>query len=75
MNDLLEAAIRIVRDLPPARQEMIARVILNLSSGDEAPVRLTGEERASFAASLGQADRRDFASDEDVRAIWAKHGF
>ncbi len=40
----------------------------------EGPVELTAEEAASFEESLAQAERGEFASDEAVRAIWAKHG-
>lgn len=35
---------------------------------------LTAEEAASFEESLAQAERREFATDDQVRAIWAKHG-
>jgi predicted transcriptional regulator len=35
---------------------------------------LTPEEEASISPSLAQADRGEFATDEEVRAIWAKHG-
>jgi predicted transcriptional regulator len=35
---------------------------------------LTADEEASFEESLAQADRGEFATDEQVRAIWAKHG-
>jgi hypothetical protein len=35
---------------------------------------LTPEEEASFEESLGQAERGDFATDDQIRAIWAKHG-
>jgi hypothetical protein len=35
---------------------------------------LTAEEDAALDESLEQAERGEFASDEEVRAIWAKHG-
>jgi predicted transcriptional regulator len=37
-------------------------------------IQLTVEEEASFEESLEQAERGEFATDEQVRAIWAKHG-
>jgi hypothetical protein len=37
-------------------------------------LQLSAEEAASFDESLAQADRGEFATDEQVRAIWAKHG-
>jgi predicted transcriptional regulator len=42
--------------------------------GEEPVVQLTAEEEASFEESLAQAERGEFATDEQMRAIWAKHG-
>jgi predicted transcriptional regulator len=41
---------------------------------DQLVLQLSAEEAASFDESLAQADRGEFATDEQVRAIWAKHG-
>jgi len=38
------------------------------------PYVLTPEEEADLDASLAEAERGDFATDEEVRAVWAKHG-
>jgi predicted transcriptional regulator len=35
---------------------------------------LTPEEEASLEESLAQAERGEFATDEQMQAIWAKHG-
>ncbi|WP_398466965.1 hypothetical protein [Tardiphaga sp.] len=61
-----------MRDLPDDAQDAVARMVLDLVA--EGPVELTAEEAASFEESLAQAERGEFASDEAVRAIWAKHG-
>jgi predicted transcriptional regulator len=74
MTDLLEKAVAAVRGLPPSTQDDIARVMLMLASDEQAPVPLTAEEEASLAESLAQAARGEFATDEQVRAVWAKHG-
>jgi hypothetical protein len=74
MTKLLEQAFEAARSLPPAMQDDMARVIMAMT-GDAQPVfPLTAEEEASFDESLGQAERGEFATDEQVRAIWAKHG-
>lgn len=76
MTELLDHAIERVRALPPETQDAFARVLLNLA-GDEdeqAVYQLTPVETASLAKSLAQAERGEFASDEEVRAVWAKHG-
>lgn len=74
MTDLLERAVATVRGLPPEMQDDIARVVLMIAGEDQPLIQLTPEEEASFAESLAQAARREFATDEQVRAVWAKHG-
>ena len=75
MTELLERAVEAARKLPADRQDEIARLILDLADGaDEGFIALTPEEAASFDESFAQAARGEFASDERVRAIWAKHG-
>ena len=74
MTKLLEQAVETVRGLSPEMQDDLARILLQLA-GEDQPVRqLSGEEAASFDESLAQADRGEFATDEQVRAVWAKHG-
>jgi hypothetical protein len=73
MTKLLEQALEAVRVLPPDAQDDIARVLLQLA-GDEAPVTLSAEERAAIAASKSAAARGELASDDQVRAVWSKHG-
>lgn len=38
------------------------------------PYVLSPEEEADLDASLAEAERGEFATDEEVRALWAKHG-
>ena len=74
MTELLERAVETVRALPPAAQDALARFLLQLAGDDETVIPLTAEEEASLEESLAQAERGEFATDEQVRAIWAKHG-
>jgi hypothetical protein len=74
MTKLLEQAFDAARALPPAMQDDMARVIMALTGQEQSVVQLTAEEEASFDESLAQAERDEFATDEQVRAIWAKHG-
>ncbi len=73
MTELLEQAVATARRLPPEMQDDIARMVLTYAD-DQAVIQLTPEEEVSFAKSRAQAARREFASDEQVRAVWAKHG-
>lgn len=71
MTRLLER----VRFLPDEMQDELAHVLLQLAGDDQPAIRLTVEESAALDESLAEAARGEFASDEEVRAIWAKHGF
>jgi hypothetical protein len=74
MADLLDKAIATARRLPLERRDEIARIVLAFIGDDAAVYRFTAEEEAELDASEAAAARGDFATDEEVRAIWAKHG-
>jgi hypothetical protein len=75
MTKLLDEAMEAVRRLPSDDQDDIARAIMQLAGADHlAPVILSSEEREAIARSRAAADRGEFATDEQVRAVWAKHG-
>jgi hypothetical protein len=74
MTKLLDRALEVARSLPSEAQDDIARVVLQLAGGEVAPVVLTADERAAIDASKAAAARGEFATDGQVRAIWAKHG-
>jgi hypothetical protein len=48
--------------------------VLRLAGDDEPQVALTDDERAAIARSKAAAVRGEFATDEQVRAVWAKRG-
>jgi hypothetical protein len=73
MTKLLEQAVEAVRGLAPEVQDDLARILLQLAGKDQPVVQLSAADEASFAESLAQADRGEFATDEQVRAIWAKY--
>jgi hypothetical protein len=74
MTKLLEQAIEAARALPPEIQDELARMLLQFAGEDQPMIELTAEEQASLDESLAQAEHNEFATDEDVRAMWAKHG-
>jgi hypothetical protein len=75
MTKLLDQALEVARSLPSEAQDDIARVVLRLAGSDDAaPVALSADERAAITVSKQAAARGEFATDEQVRATWAKHG-
>jgi hypothetical protein len=74
MTKLLAQAMEAVRLMSPGDQDEIARIIILLAGSDVAAVPLSVEERDAIARSKAAAGRGEFASDEQVQAVWAKHG-
>ncbi len=74
MTDLLDKAITAAQNLPPEVQDAIARMVLSYAGEGEAVYRFTPEEEAEQDEADAAEARGDFATDEEVRAIWAKYG-
>ena len=73
MTKLLDQAVADARSLPSELQDDIAHVVLQLAGADDAPcVALSSDEQAAISASKEAAARGEFATDAQVRAIWAK---
>ena len=75
MTKLFDQAVEAARSLPAEAQDDIARVVLQLAGADdEPPVPLTPDEQVAISRSKAAASRGEFATDDQVRAVWAKHG-
>lgn len=74
MTDLLDRAIARTRDLPPEMQDEVARMVLLFAGEDDGIIPLTPEEEeAGLAEAEAEIERGELASEEEVRAIFAKH--
>lgn len=74
MTELLEQAVDCARNLPPDLQDEIARMMLSFAGDGADCVPLTPEEDAAIALSMDAADRGEFATEAQRRALWTKHG-
>jgi predicted transcriptional regulator len=74
MTRLLEQAIATVSALPDDVQDELASILLQMAGVEQPLIQLTPEEEADLDASLAEEERGEFATDEEVRAMWAKHG-
>jgi predicted transcriptional regulator len=72
MTKLLEKAIEKVRELPAEDQDAVAIAVLSMT--DETPVALDAETRAAIREGLEQARRGEFVPDEEIEALWKRHG-
>ena len=74
MTELLERAMDRAMALPPGLQDEIARMVLSIAGDEGDAVPLTPEEDVAIARSMEAAGRGEFATEEQLRAVWAKHG-
>ncbi|MFC6791178.1 hypothetical protein ACFQE0_17090 [Methylobacterium komagatae] len=74
MTELLERAIARVRALPDAMQDDAARMLLRYAGEEESFYQLTPEEEADLIESDAEVARGEFATEEEVRAVWTKYG-
>lgn len=71
MVNLLDQAVEVARRLPLHNQNEIAHIILQLAGDNAAAAyQLSPDEQSALNTSKAQAARGDFASDEDIEAIW-----
>jgi predicted transcriptional regulator len=74
MIKALEEAIAKVLRLPEADQEEAARILLWALEKHDAPVPLDDETVAAIDEGIAQAGRGEFASAEEIAALWKRHG-
>jgi hypothetical protein len=74
MTRLLEEGIEAVRGLPADRQDMAGELLLGLAGVVQPGYQLTPEQIADLKTAIAQADRGEFATEDELRAVWSKFG-
>ena len=74
MTKLLEQALEAVRRLPSESQDEIARAILHLAAGEGEPETVDPQHLPAVLAGLAQAERREFATDEEMEGLFRRFG-
>ena len=72
MTKLLLKGIEAIQALPPERHNLAGELLLMLA--DQREYQLSPEQMADLEHSIAEADRGEFASDEEVAAMWKKFG-
>jgi hypothetical protein len=70
MTKLLEEAIEKIRELPNADQDEAAELLLNLAARANGRIRLNDETRAAVREGRAQAQRGEFATEEEIAAVF-----
>ena len=73
MTKLLEQGIQAVRELPGERQDLAGELLLTLAAS-EPQYNLTREQIEDLKLSIEEADRGQFATDEEIAEPWNKFG-
>jgi predicted transcriptional regulator len=66
MTKLLEKAFAKARELPEDEQDSVPIMLLSMTSDDET--------RAAILEGLEQARRGELVPDEEIEALWKRHG-
>lgn len=74
MTRLLEQAMEVARNFSPEKQDEVAWGIFAMDDEEKKDVYvLSAEEEAAIDVALKQAERGEFATDEEMEALWAKY--
>jgi predicted transcriptional regulator len=71
MTKLLDDALECVRRLPPEQQDHIAHAMMNLAL-DDMPEAIPPEHLAAVLEGLEQANRREFATQAEIEAVFRR---
>jgi len=74
MIKVLEKAIEKVRKLPEDRQAYAAEVLEQIAAQHHGVFQIPDDHIAAVMEGLEQAERGEFATDEEVKAFFARHG-
>lgn len=74
MTKLLQKAVEKLSALPEEKQDELARMLIDVAEQDLEPYDFTSSERVAVAEGMAQADRGEFASDEQVAGLWRRFG-
>ena len=74
MTEIFDAAVAFVRRLPSERQDEIAASMLGLVEHDDVAEDIDPDHLAAIDEGLGQVERGEFASDDEVSAAFDRFG-
>lgn len=72
MTGTLEKMLPEIKSWPAEDREALAEAAREIEAARAGLYRMTPEEEAAVAEGLRQADRGEFASDEEMAALWRR---
>jgi predicted transcriptional regulator len=72
-KEQIEQILERVRTWPAERQEDAAAILLEMEQQDSSFYELSEEELAEIEVALEEADRGEFATDEEMKALFDRY--
>ena len=72
-KEQIEQILERVRTWPAERQEDAAAILLEMEQQDSSFYELSDEELAEIEVALEEADRGEFATDEEMKALFDRY--
>ncbi len=70
MTTLLEEGLQAIRTQPPDRQDLAGELLLTIARQGETEIRLTAMQLAEVRLAAEEADRGEYATDEEMTELW-----
>lgn len=74
MNKKLETLLDIVSSWPEAAQDELMKSVAEINARHAGVYRLSDNERAAIESALAAVERGEIATDEEVAAVFKRHG-
>jgi hypothetical protein len=74
MNKKLETLLDLVSSWPEAAQDELMKSIAEIEARHGSVYRLSDEEKAAIEKALAAVDRGEIATDEEMAALFKRHG-
>ena len=71
-KDQIDAILDRIHSWPRSRQEDAARLLLAMEAQDGSVYELSEKERADLEAALAEMARGEFATDEEIAAVFGR---
>jgi len=73
MVDVIETLLERIADWPKEAQAEVVKAIVDIETKYFGVYKLSAEERAAIVEAKAQAERGEFASDEEVAALFNRY--
>jgi len=70
MTKLLEHGVKAVEALPPDRQDIAGKLLLEFARRANAECGLTPDQLEDVRTALAEMDRGELATDEEIEEVW-----